>query len=344
MSKEIEQQENKMGLVNVDEINRIDDANIIDMMTGKAMHDYVYSFKQGSKVVEGLTLAGINEAANRRGGIQVEDIEYKELEKSWICTAKAVDTIDKNSRYGAYEQPKMAGNRQDPFAFTKAIHKAQRNAIKQLIPTAIIREVLNHYLNKGQKPNSEPASEPNFQRECFVLADNLQSKFDAKSITKQNFWDYVKNQFSVESRKDMLPSQWTTLSAELRAAKAEISLFEALCNRIEKFINSVNEEPAEEVPTIDEAKANLSEIWALEEDAINPLSKRACFKAGVETYGDSNAWDALMWKQFAHDIVNFRTNYLGELREQIIQEQKKQETEESEQEILDSLESDDENK
>ena len=51
-----------------------------------------------------------------------------------------------------------------------------------------------------------------------------------------------------------------------------------------------------------------------------------------------------MWKQFAHDIVNFRTNYLGELREQIIQEQKKQETEESEQEILDSLESDDENK
>ena len=51
-------------------LDQVDDQAIVEMMTGQAIQDYVYSFKQGGKTVEGLTLAGINEAANRRGGIQ----------------------------------------------------------------------------------------------------------------------------------------------------------------------------------------------------------------------------------------------------------------------------------
>jgi len=116
----------------VEVIDTVDDKAIVEMMTGQAIQEYVYSFKQGNKRVEGLTLAGINEAANRRGGIQVNEINYEETEHSWIATAEAIDTITGNSRYGAFEQPKMMGNRVDPFAFTKAIHKAQRNAVKQL--------------------------------------------------------------------------------------------------------------------------------------------------------------------------------------------------------------------
>ena len=129
-------------------VDQVDDQAIVELMTGQTIQDYVYSFKQGGRVVEGLTLAGINEAANRRGGIQVEEVKYEELDHSWIATAKAVDTITGSSRYGAYEQPKMNGSRPDPFAFTKAIHKAQRNAIKQLIPVPVIRDVLNFYLHR----------------------------------------------------------------------------------------------------------------------------------------------------------------------------------------------------
>lgn len=54
----------------VEVIDTVDDQAIVEMMTGQTIQDYVYSFKQGNKMVEGLTLAGINEAANRRGGIQ----------------------------------------------------------------------------------------------------------------------------------------------------------------------------------------------------------------------------------------------------------------------------------
>ena len=129
-------------------VDQVDDQAIVELMTGQTIQDYVYSFKQGGRTVEGLTLAGINEAANRRGGIQVEEVKYEERENSWIATAKAVDTITGSSRYGAYEQLKMSGGRPDPFAFTKAIHKAQRNAIKQLIPVPVIREVLNFYLHR----------------------------------------------------------------------------------------------------------------------------------------------------------------------------------------------------
>ena len=57
--------------VPVEQIDQADDRSIVEMMTGQAIKDYVYSFKQGSRTIEGLTLAGINEAANRRGNIEV---------------------------------------------------------------------------------------------------------------------------------------------------------------------------------------------------------------------------------------------------------------------------------
>ena len=123
-------------------IDQVDDQSIVEMMTGQTIQDYVYSFKQGGQVVESLTLAGINKAANRIGGIQVKEIVYKETDHSWIATVETIDTITGNSRYGTYEQPKMIKGMPNPFAFTKAIHKGQRNVIKQLLPVPVIREVL----------------------------------------------------------------------------------------------------------------------------------------------------------------------------------------------------------
>jgi len=59
----------------VEVIDQVDDRAIVEM-TGQTIQGYVYSIKQGRHVVEGLTLAGINEAANRRGEIQVKEIVY----------------------------------------------------------------------------------------------------------------------------------------------------------------------------------------------------------------------------------------------------------------------------
>ena len=237
-------------------VDQVDDQAIIELMTGQTIQDYVYSFKQGGRTVEGLTLAGINEAANRRGGIQIEEIKYEERENSWIATAKAVDTITGSSRYGAYEQPKNAGSRPDPFAFTKAIHKAQRNAIKQLIPVPVIREVLNFYLHrKAGSGNSAPQPQlpqgggniANAQKAAFAIANNLAEPLEKKGIGKADLWDYIKRKYSVESRNDMSEMQWTQLSAELKAAETSPQLLDELCERI-KQLTAASQESEVPVP------------------------------------------------------------------------------------------------
>ena len=240
-------------------VDQVDDQAIIELMTGQTIQDYVYSFKQGGRTVEGLTLAGINEAANRRGGIQIEEIDYEEREHSWIATAKAVDTITGSSRYGAYEQLKMAGSRPDPFAFTKAIHKAQRNAIKQLIPVPVIREVLNFYLhrkagsgNATQQPlpQQSDGNIANAQKAAFAIANNLEGPLGEKGITKADLWNYIKRKYSVESRNDMSEMQWTQLSAELKAAETAPKLLDELCERIKQLTAAAQESdvPAPEEP------------------------------------------------------------------------------------------------
>ena len=124
-----------------------DNAAIIAEITGGSValtEDYVYSFKQGGKTVTGFTIAGINEAANRRGGIEVTELTHEERGDSWLATAKAVDTVTGSERWGAYEQNKNLPNGKIAlYAFTKAIHKAQRNAIRQLLPVSVIKQVLN---------------------------------------------------------------------------------------------------------------------------------------------------------------------------------------------------------
>ena len=239
-------------------VDQVDDQAIVELMTGQTIQDYVYSFKQGGRTVEGLTLAGINEAANRRGGIQVEEVKYEERENSWIATAKAVDTITGSSRYGAYEQLKMSGGRPDPFAFTKAIHKAQRNAIKQLIPVPVIREVLNFYLHRktgsGNSASQQqiPQTGGNIaqaQKAAFAIANNLAEPLEKKGVTKAALWDYIKRKYSVESRNDMSEMQWTQLSAELKAAETSPQLLDDLCEHIKQLTAAAQES---EVPATEE--------------------------------------------------------------------------------------------
>ncbi len=246
-------------------VDQVDDQAIIELMTGQTIQDYVYSFKQGGRTVEGLTLAGINEAANRRGGIQIEEVNYEEREHSWIATAKAVDTITGSSRYGAYEQAKMAGGRSDPFAFTKAVHKAQRNAIKQLIPVPVIREVLNFYLHRKANTGSA-APQPqlpqsggniaNAQKAAFAIANNLADPLEKKGITKANLWEYIKRKYGVESRNDMSEMQWTQLSAELKAAETSSKLLDELCERVKQLTTASQES---EVPKPDDPAPDAAE-------------------------------------------------------------------------------------
>ena len=258
-------------------IDQADDQAIIEMMTGQAIQEYVYSFKQAGRVVEGLTLSGINEAANRRGGIVVEDIQFEEKEDSWIAIVKATDTFTGSSRYGAFEQPKRTGSRDDPFAFTKAIHKAQRNAVKQLLPVPIIKEILNYYLH-GKKPASIQSQttlplgtgrtagdkSESAQASVFTMANRLRERLEQQGVSQTDFWGYVKRRYNVTSRDDMTESQWTQLSKELSLVERNPENFKELISRIRQV------EAAQADAEIISEESEETEIEHPDQDADKP--------------------------------------------------------------------------
>ena len=139
----------------------------------------------------------------------------------------------------------MTGGRPDPFAFTKAIHKAQRNAIKQLIPVPVIREVLNFYLHrKAGSGNSRPQQQipqgggniAQAQKATFAIARRISRTLLRKKVSrKRNLWNYMKRKCGVESRNDISEMQWTQLSAELKAAETAPQLLNDLCERIKQL-------------------------------------------------------------------------------------------------------------
>ena len=186
------------------EIERLDDSTIIRMMQGHAIQEYVYSFKQGGRTVEGLTIAGINEAANRRGGIEVSDIEVVETEAAFQAIVKATDMNVKTSRYGACEQPKEGHGKVDPYSFTKAVHKAQRNAVKQLLPVPLLKEVMSFYLLKSSR--------------AMVMrqVELLEGELAQSGLSADDYWCYVKQKYGVASGNDVTDTQWQELRLELR--------------------------------------------------------------------------------------------------------------------------------
>ena len=257
-------------------LEQVDDQAIVQMMTGQAIKDYVYSFKQGGKTVEGLTLAGINEAANRRGGIEVESLEFEEKEKSWLAIVKATDTITGSSRFGASEQSKTMGSRTDPHAFTKAIHKAQRNAIKQLLPVPIIKEVLNFYLHRQHETKHVSVSNDanteqlgSAQKAAFALATKLKDKLEQQSISQENFWSYVKTRFGVESRNQMSEVDWTTLAAELTAASSKRELFQEFIKKI-KQIQAASQESEVTKPADTSTEPEPIVVEAMPTEPVTP--------------------------------------------------------------------------
>ena len=215
---------NEIIEVQPDEIEVLDDAAIVGIMSGDLSKDYVYSFKQGGRTVEGLTLAGVNEAANRRGGIRIDSVTHTETEHSWCVVAHAIDDITQNSRWGAFEQPKNMNGKPDPHAFSKAVHKAQRNAVKQLLPKYIEKALIAQA--KGQpvpKPpqNQQALPDPKeqAQKAAFASARQLTERLSTDGIPTETFWNFIKAVFKVKSRNDMTEQQWVELRAKIENIK-----------------------------------------------------------------------------------------------------------------------------
>lgn len=149
---------NELTTNDFQQLDRLDEEQILAEMQGAVLDQYVYSFKSGGRQVTGLSWAGVKAVAAKMGSVQVDLLQLTPGEGGWTCVVKAT-APDGSSRIGAAEQPyemdTKRGPQPDPFALPKCVSKAQRNAIRALLPESLITEVV-----KMHQAQRQPARKP----------------------------------------------------------------------------------------------------------------------------------------------------------------------------------------
>lgn len=150
-----------------------DEHQITDALKGQFLDEFVYSFCRHHKWVEGkrppeckctdiitgLSWLGVQEAAREYRGIRVplDKMRKVETEESIEVSVEAIDTKTDSSRIGVACQSKkmrLSGGQvmDDPFCVAKAVAKAQRNAIRPLLPVSLIKAWVSAHGNHGTQP------------------------------------------------------------------------------------------------------------------------------------------------------------------------------------------------
>lgn len=158
-----------------------DEAQVVDSLKGRFLEDFVYSFCKRHKtadgqrppecdcpdVIVGLSWLGIQEAAREYRGIKVpiEKMLKRETDDSVEVICEALDEKTGNSRIGVATQPKKirlrnGGLMDDEFCVSKAVSKAQRNAIRPLLPVTLIKAWIAAKLKGGAVPPSLETAAP----------------------------------------------------------------------------------------------------------------------------------------------------------------------------------------
>lgn len=146
-----------------------DEGQIVEALKGRFLEEYIYSYcrrhrsPDGQRLpgcnctdaVVGLSWLGVQEAAREYRGIKcpIEKMQKHETADTVEVCLESIDEKTGNSRIGVASQPKKIRLRtgaivDDEFAISKAVSKAQRNAIRALLPQSLIRAWIEAKLNR----------------------------------------------------------------------------------------------------------------------------------------------------------------------------------------------------
>ncbi len=158
MSEEVKTEEKATEIVEREEMFGIsekrDEDQIQKELMGELVSTMIYRFDVSGREVVGLSWVGVKEAARHHGGIIVEEPKITEDEEKYTVLVKAKDVYNNIEMWGTSQQKKIMdtkyGKKEDIFALQKALSKAQRNAIRQLLPEKYITMILDRFA-KGEK-------------------------------------------------------------------------------------------------------------------------------------------------------------------------------------------------
>jgi hypothetical protein len=209
------------------EMEKRDEEQVLQELQGNIIQEMFYEARD-NKVV--ISWVGIKEIARRYGGIEMCDPRealITDFPDFFMVTVKATDTKNHYSMLGASTQLKLMdvhaldsakkwiknddgswkfNKEPDPFCIQKAMSKAQRNAIRALIPEAYFAQMISTWKVGKIKPSNPQAKEPpkkvestptftpmakipqmpigfKFSQEALALIDFMVNQFDEKYET-----------------------------------------------------------------------------------------------------------------------------------------------------------------
>lgn len=134
-----------------DLMNRRDDEQVLLEIQGGFLEEFVYSFPTKEGKVTGLSWVGTKEVARQMGNISVEDCDILETPDTYRVKCRAKDIQRNVTMFGVAEQAKRMKLKTgeeipDLHAMSKAVSRAQRNAIRGLIPEIFIKKMIEQYI------------------------------------------------------------------------------------------------------------------------------------------------------------------------------------------------------
>lgn len=140
-------------------MDRADEVLILEELQGRALQTFLYSFSNRGARMTDLTVAGVNEAVrlmNERGGTQIgiseqapiverEEVDGKKYIRVMVFARDS--RMPGSGKWGTAVEPLyFEKGGWDKFAFTKALNKAERNALKKQIPEEFRQMLIAQYL------------------------------------------------------------------------------------------------------------------------------------------------------------------------------------------------------
>ena len=182
-----------------------DEEQILAEAQGHIIEEMFYKFPIDGKTVTGISWVGTKEIARRYGGIKMGVPQVTDLGDQYACTVQATDVKNDVTLVGSSLQPKnmMLRNgeeKPDRFAYTKAVSKAQRNAIRALIPETFLLEMEKSFSSGKYKQESKPEyreSRVNVVNDgsgvydlaslnSFLLSNGVPVEHDGKALCEEN--------------------------------------------------------------------------------------------------------------------------------------------------------------
>jgi len=222
-----------------------DEEQIVATLEGRYLDEFVYCFCRRCKKPEidrtgsgevctcknpiwvvGLSWLGIQEASREHKGLQVpvEKVQIKETDTHYEVMLEAIDIKSKSTRIGVATQPKYITHADgstalDIYAKTKAVSKAQRNALRTLLPQTLIKRwIEKHRKKREQEPAQKKITKPKPQDPQLIRITDLKKKLLATGIDGYDEKWYTRllgEEFEVEKEEELTVKQKRELISRL---------------------------------------------------------------------------------------------------------------------------------